>query len=221
MAKHNVFALLNAFTGSFVSYFRLFRCFDSIRLFVIRLIFFRFTFRFDSSGILVYLLSLRSEGGCETDQTNDCVQVNLFINNGSVFNFALLRFVYYGYSQSSWHLQNDSINSSDYSGSEHATLQGLRAQLGQVALCEARTRQRQRAFKDASSTLIFKYSPRRSTSRLASSTSYFYSYLSHIAPSSEGGCQSSAKLRSRVFVVYWYLFSNSCTVVRSLGLCLV
>ena len=24
-----------------------------------------------------------------------------------------------------------------------------------------------------------------------------------------------------VFVVYWYLFSNSCTVVRSLGLCLV
>lgn len=87
MAKHNVFALLNAFTGSFVSYFRLFRCFDSIRLFVIRLIFFRFTFRFDSSGILVYLLSLRSEGGCETDQTNDCVQVNLFINNGSVFNF--------------------------------------------------------------------------------------------------------------------------------------
>ena len=71
---------------------RLFRTFDyfvvSIRfiLFVIRLIF-RFTLRFDSSGILVYLLSLRSEGGCETDQTNDCVQVNLFINNGSVFNF--------------------------------------------------------------------------------------------------------------------------------------
>lgn len=78
---------------------------------------------------------------------------------------------------------------SDRSGSEHATLEGL-------VLCGARTRQRQRAFKDASSTLIFKYSPRRSTSRLASSTSYFYSYLSHIAPSSEGGCQSSAKLRS-------------------------
>jgi len=84
MAKHNVFALLNAFTGSFVSYFRLFRCFDSIRFNSFN---FRFTFRFDSSGILVYLLSLRSEGGCETDQTNDCVQVNLFINNGSVFNF--------------------------------------------------------------------------------------------------------------------------------------
>jgi hypothetical protein len=84
MAKLNVFALLNAFTGSFVSYFRFFRC--SIRFVLIRLIF-RFTFRFDSSGILVYLLSLRSEGGCETDQTNDCVQVNLFINNGSVFNF--------------------------------------------------------------------------------------------------------------------------------------
>ena len=195
MAKLNVFALLNAFTGSFVSYFRLFRCFDSIR-FVRNSFNFRFTIRFDSSGILVYLLSLRSEGGCETDQTNDCVQVNLFINNGSVFNFALLRFVYHGYSQSSWHLQNDSINSSDYSGSEHATLQGLRAQLCQVALRGARTRQRQRAFKDASSTLLFEYSPRRSTSRLASSTSYFYSYLSHIAPSSEGGCQSSAKLRS-------------------------
>ena len=86
MAKLNVFALLNAFTGSFVSYFRLFRCFDSIRFNSFN---FRFTFRFDSSGILVYLLSLRSEGGCETDQTNDCVQVNLFINNGSVFNFAL------------------------------------------------------------------------------------------------------------------------------------
>ena len=71
---------------------RLFRTFDyfvvSIRfvLFVIRLIFV-LQFVFDSSGILVYLLSLRSEGGCETDQTNDCVQVNLFINNGSVFNF--------------------------------------------------------------------------------------------------------------------------------------
>ena len=84
MAKLNVFALLNAFTGSFVSYFRLFRCFDSIRFYSFN---FRFTIRFDSSGILVYLLSLRSEGGCETDQTNDCVQVNLFINNGSVFNF--------------------------------------------------------------------------------------------------------------------------------------
>ena len=84
MAKHNVFALLNAFTGSFVSYFRFFRC--SIR-FVFNSFNFRFTFRFDSSGILVYLLSLRSEGGCETDQTNDCVQVNLFLNNGSVFNF--------------------------------------------------------------------------------------------------------------------------------------
>ena len=69
---------------------RLFRTFDyfvvSIR-FVFNSFNFRFTFRFDSSGILVYLLSLRSEGGCETDQTNDCVQVNLFINNGSVFNF--------------------------------------------------------------------------------------------------------------------------------------
>ena len=71
---------------------RLFRTFDyfvvSIRfvLFVIRLIFV-LQFVFDSSGILVYLLSLRSEGGCETDQTNDCVQVNLSINNGSVFNF--------------------------------------------------------------------------------------------------------------------------------------
>ena len=60
MAKHNVFALLNAFTGSFVSYFRFFRCFDSIRFNSFN---FRFTFRFDSSGILVYLLSLRSEGG--------------------------------------------------------------------------------------------------------------------------------------------------------------
>ena len=82
MAKHNVFALLNAFTGSFVSYFRL--IFDSIRFNSFN---FRFTMSFDSSEIFVYLLSLRSEGGCETDQTNDCVQVNLSINNGSVFNF--------------------------------------------------------------------------------------------------------------------------------------
>ena len=69
---------------------RLFRTFDSFVVFdSIRFnsFNFRFTFRFDSSGILVYLLSLRSEGGCETDQTNDCVQVNLFLNNGSVFNF--------------------------------------------------------------------------------------------------------------------------------------
>jgi hypothetical protein len=69
---------------------RLFRTFDSFVVpirFVLNSFNFRFTFRFDSSGILVYLLSLRSEGGCETDQTNDCVQVNLFINNGSVFNF--------------------------------------------------------------------------------------------------------------------------------------
>jgi len=31
----------------------------------------------------------------------------------------------------------------------------------------------------------------------------------------------TASYASRAFVVYWYSFSNSCTVVRSLGLCLV
>jgi len=60
MAKLNVFALLNAFTGSFVSFV------DSIP-FVIRLI--SFSVRFDLSGIFVYLLSLRSEAGGGVRQT--------------------------------------------------------------------------------------------------------------------------------------------------------
>ena len=64
MAKLNVFALLNAFTGSFVSFFRFFV--DSIP-FVIRLI--SFSVRFDLSGIFVYLLSLRSEAGGGVRQT--------------------------------------------------------------------------------------------------------------------------------------------------------
>ena len=89
MVNLNVFTLLNAFTGSFISYFRLFRCFDSIR----NSFNFALQFVFDLSGIFVYLLSLRSEGGCETDKTNDCAQVNLFNNNGSVLNFTLLRYV--------------------------------------------------------------------------------------------------------------------------------
>ena len=40
-----------------------------------------------------FTCSLRSEGVCETDKTNDCAQVNLFNNNGSVLDFTLLRYV--------------------------------------------------------------------------------------------------------------------------------
>ena len=102
---------LNAFALPIHSLFRLISYFDSFSI--------SQEFR---------LLTLSSErGGCETDKTNDCVQVNHYSMMTGQFSISFfITFVYYGLqSILVASTTSDSINNSDYSGSEHATLQDL------------------------------------------------------------------------------------------------